>query len=39
VWDTWQSVLANGRALREEMPADRPTDGIEPDHRTNLVRL
>ncbi|MFD9700815.1 hypothetical protein [Lentzea sp. NPDC059081] len=39
VWDTWQSVLANGRALRERMPAESPTEGVEPDHRANLVRL
>ncbi|SDG06274.1 hypothetical protein SAMN05216553_105145 [Lentzea fradiae] len=38
VWDTWQSILANGRALRGSMPDTGPTEGIEPD-RTNLVRL
>ncbi|HEX7309296.1 hypothetical protein [Lentzea sp.] len=39
VWDTWQSVLANGRALREKMPDRSPAEGIDPHHRANLVRL
>jgi len=39
VWDTWQSVLTSGRTLRSSMPEQSPTEGIGPDHRTNLVRL
>ncbi len=39
VWDTWQSILANGRALRSSMPDKSPSGGTEPEHRTNLVRL
>ncbi|MFD5831868.1 hypothetical protein [Lentzea sp. NPDC060358] len=39
VWDTWHSVLANGRALRENLPEQCPAEGVVPDHRVNLVRL
>ncbi|SEQ80226.1 hypothetical protein SAMN05216188_105158 [Lentzea xinjiangensis] len=38
VWDTWQSVLASGRALRSPLPEPRPAEGVEPEHRVELVR-
>ncbi|WP_434446529.1 hypothetical protein [Lentzea sp. E54] len=39
VWDTWQSVLASGRALRSSPPEEPPAQEAEPDQPMKLVRL